>query len=38
MQILPVYDITKDDLGKFGQGPALVTDGKLASCNGASGI
>src|SRR5512137_2087763 len=29
MQIPPVYDIMKDDLDKFGQGPALVTFGEV---------
>lgn len=29
MEDLPAYDITKDDLGKFGQGPALVTFGEV---------
>ncbi len=29
MQTPPVYDITKDDLGRFGRGPALVTFGEV---------
>jgi 2-dehydro-3-deoxygluconokinase len=29
MQTSPAYDITKDDLGRFGRGPALVTFGEV---------
>ena len=29
MQTLPAYDIAKDDLGRFGPGPALVTFGEV---------
>jgi hypothetical protein len=29
MQTPPAYDITQDDLGRFGRGPALVTFGEV---------
>ena len=29
MQTSPAYDIAKDDLGRFGRGPALVTFGEV---------